>query len=291
VTTVFYVKRRLLTEPASNRKYFMAAERSKMEAKMDCARASDMLSLYIDDMLGETEAQDLRLHLDECALCAEEYRQLRLMKAALLGIPDVPLPARFDGLLRQALTRPPLRRRRRMLVSAAAVFAVGLLSLFVYWGFDAGDAAVSQFSGNASAEIAEKTPGDGGRSSVGVGASVFEPEDARPLPDVSAIINAGAASGDAGRGEGYAPPGYPARGTSVGAHRLNEKAIYDEMLEEKLEGWKYEILWEEKRGDDYVYRVNMISNGEGAEFNQEIEAVASENTLQILYATEFMGLN
>jgi hypothetical protein len=48
-------------------------------------------------------------------------------------------------------------------------------------------------------------------------------------------------------------------------------------------------LEEEKRDGVYVYRVNMISNESGTEFNQEIEVVAFGNALHIYYASEFMG--
>jgi hypothetical protein len=90
--------------------------------------------------------------------------------------------------------------------------------------------------------------------------------------------------------EGYELPSYPARGTTTGAHRLNEKAIYDEMLKEKLAGWTYEIIGDEKRDSAFVYRVYLISNSTGTVFDQEIEIVAAGNALEIHYATEFMEL-
>jgi hypothetical protein len=304
-----------------------------MEAKMACARASDILSLYIDDMLDETQAHDLRLHLDECASCSAEHEQLLCIRSALLGVPEIPLPDEFDDSFKRAMARSSeegaegfgriahVRRRRRIWASVVAVFAIGLLSVFAYQNFSGGGAELS-----TSADVAAED------AAAGAGAFEIMPnsepaqEDAAPAAGAStapridsnyAGVSVGesqdVASADAGAGgyaapgereniyisaaaepplsyDSYDPTGYLARGTTMGAHRLNEKALYDEMLKERLTGWEYEILSEEKRDDAYIYRINMISNSYGMEFNQEIEVVASGNALRILYATEFMGL-
>jgi hypothetical protein len=295
---------------------------------MDCARASDLLSLYIDEMLDETQAYELQLHLEECALCRAEYEQLTRMRAALLGVPDIPLPDGFDERLRQTLARlseetPDIvsrrsRRKVRIWVSAAAIFAVGLFSMFVYrnTGSDAFDSGSSTdivpVSADESVEIAQSEK-DISYSGAGSGseeelAGVVRNE-AGAYRDVSGIgdeslsvgaqtqldgsvhMNAGGTEETPLSYESYDGFLYPARGTTAGAHRLNEKALYDEMLKEKLEGWNYTIISEEKRDGAYVYRVKLISNNDGAIFDQEIEVVASGNVLQILYATEFMGFN
>jgi hypothetical protein len=246
----------------------------------------------------------------------------------LLGVPEIPLPDEFGDSFKRAMARSSeegaggfgliarARRRRRMWASVAAVFAIGLLSVFAY----------QNFSGNG-AELS--TPADVAAEDAAAGAGALEimpngetaQVDAAPaLPRIDsnyAGVSVGesqdVASADAGAGgytglgereniyigaaaetppsfDSYDPTGYLARGTTMGAHRLNEKALYDEMLKERLTGWEYEILSEEKRDDAYIYRINMISNSDGMEFNQEIEVVASGNALRILYATEFMGL-
>jgi hypothetical protein len=291
--------------------------------KPDCAHAAELLSPYIDGMLDETQARALRLHLDACAACGTEYAQLARMREALLGLPEVPLPAEFDARLRRALaTRiesapaepdPPARgfsrRRLRLWSSAAAVFAIGLLSLFAYnnlsgtpfeFGSASNDAAEDALvaeatddgsAGRASADDAEAAaaPKTGAEE-----AAAAEGERADPVADAEAEFVAPVRIYANGAGEPiayerYERPGGPARGTTPGAQRLNEKALYDEMLKERLAGWTYEISEEEKRDGAYVYRVNMISNEAGMTFNQEIEIVAFGNALHIYYASEFMG--
>jgi anti-sigma factor RsiW len=309
--------------------------------KSDCAHASALLSSHIDGMLDESQARALRLHLETCAACEAEYAQLVRIREALLRIPEVPLPAEFDARLRQALasvaedaspdpglrtsgTRARARRSLRVWSSVAAVFAIGLLSLFVYNNLTGSHVDLTPSAGGGAESAAVSDADESALYAVEGGFSAADAEEeGAAAPKVSAE-EAGAANGaatleraDLGYGTGasaesaaesaspsriytdgaerpvvyerYERPGYPARGTTTGAHRLNEKALYDEMLKERLSGWTYEILWEEKRESAYIYRVNMIHNEAGAEFNQEIEVIASGNALHIYYATEFMG--
>jgi hypothetical protein len=230
------------------------------------------------------------------------------MRAALLSIPDVPLPAGFDERFKKSLTRamnPPRKRSRtRIWGSAAAVFVLGLLSMFVYR--NAGDGVFDFGSSGGAAPVAAD---ESVEIALNEKDAAYSADDSGGFSEESADIGYVADIGDAAEESTETPPlhsgyditetpsyedydrfGYPARGTTSSAHRINEKAIYDEMLEEKLEGWDYTILWEDRRDGAYVYRINLISNDEGAIFNQEIEVVASGNVLQILYATEFMGL-
>jgi hypothetical protein len=293
---------------------------------MDCAYASELLSPYIDDLLDEEEARALRAHLDNCAACGAEYDGLVRMREALLRIPERPLPAEFDDRLRRALARPAegaarearasrSRRRLKLWSSAAAVFAIALLSLFAFGRFDLprlgsdpenapNDAALSAES-NAEAEAAP----DAGRADAGAPAGYDYVADANAAQDAAGGAD-GASPAEAepdtalsplrlpddiaafwpGPYARYEGPVYPGRGTTTGSHRLDEKTVCDELLREKLAGWTYEILHEEKRDGAFVYRVKMISNETGTEFNQEIEVVVMGKDVRIYYATEFMGL-
>jgi anti-sigma factor RsiW len=313
------------------------------DKKMDCAHVSELLSPYIDDMLDETQTRALRSHLSVCAVCEEEYAQLTRMREALLNLPEPPLPAAFDLRLRQAVARlseetrsgadgparearARSRRRRRLLSSVAAVFAIGLLSLFAYNRFDAarldgtgGAGGVAESSaifapdGGAPSPNAAQAAGEGeiGANTVSGGAGEqFAAEDRIDyVADANAVSDdaAGDARADTDRPASAETAaerpaayerherqdyftGYPARGTTTSAHRLNEKALCDEILREKLAGREYEILWEEKRDGAWVYRVNLISNETGTRFDQEIEvAVSGNREVRVYYATEFMG--
>jgi hypothetical protein len=301
---------------------------------MDCDYASDLFSLCIDGMLDEAQAHALRLHLETCAACRREYGQLARMTEALRSIPEAPLPAAFDERLRNAVAslagEPPdrtariaRRRSRRIPASVAAVFAIGLLSLFVYSNLDEKSDDPAPLADQAPIlSIAEESSGGGsapkdaaenGAPDTGTGLEVAADTGAAAEATESARADSAAADGDAALRtesdadsagpyatsgttellpvyESYERPGYPARGTTTGAHRLDEKAIYDEMLKKKLAGWTYEIVGEEKRDGALVYRVMLFSNSAGMVFDQEIEIVASGNALEIHYATEFMGL-
>jgi hypothetical protein len=303
-------------------------------------------------MLDEAQTHALRLHWETCAACETERAQLARIREALLRVPEPPLPAEFDAGLRRALAslsesapadtvrnargaRAFSGRRLRLWSSVAAVFAIGLLSLFAYNNTVGQRFDLTPSSGGGAESAAVARPAEGGFSEDGASDGGFsagaEESESAAAPEESApetlADEAKAASAEGERAdEDYLyvsdaladistddaapartyedvteapasyeryerPGGYPARGTTTaGAHRLNEKALYDEMLKERLAGWIYEILWEEKRDGAYVYRVNMIRNESGMTFNQEIEAVASGNALQIYYASEFMGL-
>jgi anti-sigma factor RsiW len=41
---------------------------------MDCREIKNRISEYIDGMLGETEASEVKHHLAKCADCSEAYR-------------------------------------------------------------------------------------------------------------------------------------------------------------------------------------------------------------------------
>ena len=44
---------------------------------MKCCIAKDLMPLYIDDVLSEGSAQELRNHLQECESCRREYEALK----------------------------------------------------------------------------------------------------------------------------------------------------------------------------------------------------------------------
>ncbi|MDR2771777.1 MAG: zf-HC2 domain-containing protein [Clostridiales Family XIII bacterium] len=315
---------------------------------MDCNCALELLSPYVDDLLDEAEAGALRSHLDACAACGEACAQLLRIREALLSIPDVPLPEGFDERLRQALARSSeeapagaadrlsraaktrSRRNRRLWSSAAAVFAIGLLSLFVYSRIDLASFDSSLSTGGAAeiapqtAEVAQGTQEavaeadfakaadrDAGEARIdyvadaGAGAALSgaegDDESAAADDDRLASANAsaeaappeqtaGATAEQLGLYDRHDLSAYPARGTTTSAHRLNEKSVCDELLREKLAGWNYELLWEEKRDGAWIYRVKLNSNEAGTDFNQEVEIVVSAGKApQVYYATEFMG--
>lgn len=113
---------------------------------MECNEIRELLSLYIDQMLDADEQKEVEKHLSVCEACNQEYQDLNEVHLLLSGMDPVPVPEAFEFRLKQALQEEKKRssgygasikslfgsKRYRMLASAAAVFAVGVLTLGVY---------------------------------------------------------------------------------------------------------------------------------------------------------------
>ncbi|MDF3000611.1 MAG: hypothetical protein K0Q48_730 [Bacillota bacterium] len=113
---------------------------------MECNEIRELLSLYIDQMLDDHEQKEIEKHLSACEACNQEYQDLNEIHLLLSGMDPVPVPEAFELRLKQALQEEKKRtsgyggpikslfgsKRYRMLASAAAVFAVGVLTLGVY---------------------------------------------------------------------------------------------------------------------------------------------------------------
>lgn len=111
---------------------------------MNCNKIRKTLSLYIDDMLEQDQANRVRDHLDSCSCCRQEYEQLKEIVHCLQTLPSPPLPEFYQEKIRGVVEREreekeefvPQRRffaskRWKVLASAAAVFIVGIFS-FAY---------------------------------------------------------------------------------------------------------------------------------------------------------------
>ena len=58
---------------------------------------SELLSAYIDGALGVRDVERVRAHLDACAACLMEYRELQDVRRLLTGLPDpTPRPGFLD---------------------------------------------------------------------------------------------------------------------------------------------------------------------------------------------------
>ena len=58
---------------------------------------SELLSAYIDGALGVRDVERVRAHLDGCAACLMEYRELQDVRRLLMGLPDpTPRPGFLD---------------------------------------------------------------------------------------------------------------------------------------------------------------------------------------------------
>ena len=99
---------------------------------MTCDEVKDRLDDYVDGTLGETELQDLELHLAACAACGEEERRLRSVVAQAAALPAEMSPPRdlWPGIadrIAAARARPAVRTLRRAWWSPAAGLAAAVV--------------------------------------------------------------------------------------------------------------------------------------------------------------------
>ncbi|MBQ9915434.1 MAG: zf-HC2 domain-containing protein, partial [Clostridia bacterium] len=55
----------------------------------ECEKVKENLSAYIDEMLDETEKEQILLHLQSCTSCAEEYEFLKAISETAKGMPEL----------------------------------------------------------------------------------------------------------------------------------------------------------------------------------------------------------
>lgn len=70
---------------------------------MNCERAIDTLSLYMDEQLEDVLKQDVKDHLETCDSCQDVFLQMQESAAILSGLPVMPIPDGFDEKLHEAL--------------------------------------------------------------------------------------------------------------------------------------------------------------------------------------------
>lgn len=106
-----------------------------------CEQTREMLSLYIDDMLSETEKETVQSHLAECEACREDYEMLLAVKQSMADMPQLEVSDRFRTGLHEKLVaeaakktssapaRRPLWYRLSGAAAAVAVIAVSVIAL------------------------------------------------------------------------------------------------------------------------------------------------------------------
>ena len=194
-------------------------------------RLRDQLSAYIDDALDPAASGRLEAHLEECARCRAELKQLRSTVAALHDLPEARVPRSFSlSPERAAAPRPsmaatPLAFGAR--IAAAGVAAALAAVLVVDLGDLGGDGATEETSApqiaaerqtdddKANGEGAvggEPAPtgmtydewtDEGGLAAEGdtaAGARAPEPEDASPREPAEAPAPAPGAAGEDAEG-------------------------------------------------------------------------------------------
>ena len=122
----------------------------------------NLLGPYVMDALGPEEKRGVEKHLEECAPCREEARDLRLAHERLLDLASVtedPPP----WLKNRVMAEIPRRQRRRVPLAAAAVLAAfAVLGVVLYSSGLFGQNEVA----SATLEPTKLAPGAGGELQV-----------------------------------------------------------------------------------------------------------------------------
>ncbi len=141
---------------------------------MKCNDINELLSLYIDRMLDESQTKEVEEHLSSCDSCRTVYNELKGIVDLLGQSEMVPVPDAFQARLREALAeerknaavsgvigKGSRKNRWRIITSIAAVFAVGVITLSLYHdvlGILPGKLAGEEMSGKLSVNEMDAAP-------------------------------------------------------------------------------------------------------------------------------------
>lgn len=335
---------------------------------MKCNECRELLSLYIDQMLDESQAKEIEEHLSACETCRKEYNELKEIVDLLGQSEMVPVPDAFNFRLKKALKEEkqimleagilgkPMKKKSkwRMLTSVAAVFAVGVLSFGLYKdvlgilpdklnGKDQSGAAqieepYNQESNDPASEsniasdgsivmkeqVSDLPPVEIENDRVGsddmLSYSAKSSADAKEMPNtitgladsaepntddeygVSAntITEQEAAAGSAGFENDNTVSNKMAPSleecsrslTSSGVER-NAAAIhyYDNLIEEKLKGFDYQVLDSTfATTGEWQFRIFIFRGKDGNTYNEEILIMGKDGEIEVICSNEFMGL-
>ncbi|AWB46094.1 anti-sigma factor [Paenibacillus sp. CAA11] len=100
---------------------------------MDCKQAATLMHDYLDEDLSQTEARELKAHLDACPSCMQRFKQLEQTELMLFAAVKTSVPSASDTLVEQIMRKIPKQRkqqawlkwiRRHPALTAAALFLV-----------------------------------------------------------------------------------------------------------------------------------------------------------------------
>jgi anti-sigma factor RsiW len=95
--------------------------------------SEELLHRFIEGDLGEAEAVETALHIDDCPLCASRAARAEPLAAAFAAMPDPPLPEGFEREVLDLVERPEQAPARPqvpwlgigMILSAAMLMMLG----------------------------------------------------------------------------------------------------------------------------------------------------------------------
>jgi len=318
---------------------------------MKCNECRELLSLYIDQMLDESQTKEIEEHLSVCETCRKEYNELREMVDLLGQSEMIPIPDAFNFRLKKALKEEKQsmleagilgklvkkKSKWRMLTSVAAVFAVGVLSFGLYkdvLGILPDKLNGGDQTGTAQVEepYIQESNDPVSDSNIASDGSIMMKEQVSDLPPVENEIDKAGSdemlrysaessadakevprtiSGLADSAEPNTDYEYGAEAdvadimteqensdecsrslTTSGVER-NAAAIqyYDNLIEEKLNGFDYQVLdYSFATTGEWQFRVFIFRGKDGNTYNEEILIMGKDGEIEVICSNEFMGL-
>jgi predicted anti-sigma-YlaC factor YlaD len=142
------------------------------QTAMECQAVQTQLSAWLDDELEEAAGAMLTAHLQGCAVCREEWRQLTALDAAL-GNLAAPVPLGLASTV-AAKVRRPVRRSGWQAIALAACLVLGIaLGGTMARTFYGGAASNEAGAEVASLEVFHDFP----QGSLGAVVASYQPEE------------------------------------------------------------------------------------------------------------------
>jgi Predicted integral membrane protein len=99
---------------------------------MKCDEIRELLSLYIDRELDESQMKIVADHLAACDSCKNEYTGIMEMVSLLGEIEEAPVPDLFENRWKSVLKNKKKKVNWRIFTSIAAIFAVCVISIALF---------------------------------------------------------------------------------------------------------------------------------------------------------------
>ena len=107
---------------------------------MDCTKLLEEMSMYIDNMLSETERIEFERHLEACEDCRFEFNNFKTMLECINEIEEIELPLDFEATLHNRLLKEAEATRKQIkfpfrlkvisgVAAAVAVVVIGMTAL------------------------------------------------------------------------------------------------------------------------------------------------------------------
>lgn len=121
---------------------------------MECEKYRELMSLYIDGELNESEEKELLEHIKNCPLCEKELNELKAISSMLKATEEAPLPDNFHKEVMEKIrgSKTDTKKKKHLWVKYTGI-AAGICAVLVV-GSTAIFSGVLNFGGMGAADAA-----------------------------------------------------------------------------------------------------------------------------------------